>query len=196
MLPKNENEMHEAFTWVCKSFARRCCFVACWAGRSGQSSMTRREGHRVEYRRTVSASANALRWMLVVPSLGVGIGVAIFAAFISMDLLMRLCPADQVESGACMASWYGTATEISFALATALGAVLFVAVPSTVAPTRKFEVALLAFATGVCFVGYLNWPGMRFMPEAIAAVLGGGNACMHRWRARGVGRSGGCLPHR
>ena len=128
-----------------------------------------------------------LRWLLIIPSIGVGYLLAILAAMMSIDVLTRLCPTEQVVSGGCMASWYETAAQTSFALSVAIGAAVFVGLPAAIAPIKKVEVALLAFLIGLCVVVYgCSQIGMSFIPETAGAVLGGGLTCagVRRWWRR------------
>lgn len=115
-----------------------------------------------------------IRWLLTLPSAALG-WMAMFAAGFSMlALLQRLCPPELVVSGMCTASWYRSAETGAFALSAALGAALFIALPSLVAPAHRPRVAIAAWLLGCAWTTWLAVAvgGSIALPAAAAVASG------------------------
>ena len=117
---------------------------------------------------------NLLRWLLTVPLAYVGYVVTLLAVVLLTSLLRLLCPPELLVSGLCTASWYSSVEVGAFALSTALGAALFVALPTFVAPSHRPRVAGVAFVAGAAFaVWFLTQVGLGFIVPVCSAIATG-----------------------
>ena len=133
-----------------------------------------------------------VRWLLVVPSAALGwVGTAVTA--VGMDgLLNRLCPPELFISGMCMARWYPAAETVAHATAAAVGAGLFVALPTLLAPAHRRRVAVWAFAVGsLSATGLVAWLGSAIAVPFVAALVAG---LLMTWRFNPHPRRGWNLP--
>lgn len=119
-------------------------------------------------------TVTVIRWLLTIPSAALG-WMAMFAAGFSMlALLQRLCPPELVVSGMCTAAWYRSAETAAFALSAALGAALFVALPSLVAPAHRARVAGVAWLLGCVYTTWLAVAVGASVALPAAAAVGSG----------------------
>jgi hypothetical protein len=117
---------------------------------------------------------NLVRWLATAPLAFLGYVVALLAVVLLTSLLSRLCPPDLLVSGLCTASWYSSVEVGAFALSTALGAALFVALPVLVAPSHRSRVAAVAFIAGAAYaLWFLTQVGLGFLVPFCSAVASG-----------------------
>ncbi len=121
---------------------------------------------------------NTARWTLaVVLSPAVAYLLAFTVAAVLVATLTRFCPANLLVSGHCTAGWYPVAELIAFAVAVAIGAMVFVLLPFLLAPSHKARVASLALALGVAFTSWFTWQvGWSFVVPYATGVLAGSAA--------------------
>lgn len=89
-----------------------------------------------------------LRWILVAP---VSLAGYFIALFLGMGVIMSaeaLCPAQYLISETCFAPYMQTVEAVSFIFFPALAAALVVFLPSTIAPSYKFQTACVAYVAG------------------------------------------------
>jgi hypothetical protein len=118
----------------------------------------------------------ALRWLLAPCTAVVGYLVSVLGSALIATWIKRLwCPPAEMVSGACIAPWYHHAELAGIAVAVGLGAALFVALPTLVAPSHRSRVAWLAYAVGaVGMAGFVAQVGLSFWPPWLSAMLAGG----------------------
>ncbi|WP_088280334.1 hypothetical protein [Ideonella sp. A 288] len=116
----------------------------------------------------------ALRWVLTAPVAGIGYLAAVLFVVLLLSLLDRLCPPELMVSGQCGAAWYRPAEQAAFAVAGALGAALFVALPWWTAPAHQRRVAAAACALGAAWVTWvLVAVGSSFLLTFLSSVAAG-----------------------
>ena len=116
----------------------------------------------------------AIRWLATAPLAFVGYAVAVLLVVALTSLLKRLCPPELLVSGLCTASWYAAAEVTAFAISTAVGAALFVALPALAAPGHRVRVALVAFAVGSAYaIWFVSQVGLGFAVPFTSAVASG-----------------------
>jgi hypothetical protein len=114
----------------------------------------------------------ALRWLLVIPAGWAGWIVAALATMAADGLVPRLCPADEVVSGVCVAPWAPYAEKAIIAGGAGLAGALVVLFAALMAPAHRGAVAVLAFGAGLVAALY-----MAVMADAyaeLAAAVGAG----------------------
>jgi len=123
-----------------------------------------------------------IRWALVLLLAPLGYVAAVLLAILLTQLLVRLCPQHLLVSGMCTASWYTTAEVAAFAFATAVGAALWVVLPSLVAPAHRSRVAWVAFVLGAAYATwFMSQVGMGFAVPFACAVVSGAVAAVLVW---------------
>lgn len=116
----------------------------------------------------------ALRWIFALLMPAVGLVITALAAILLTEALDLVCPPELVVSGLCTASWYPASQQAAFAVASFLGAVVFVWLPAVTAPNFKPVVAWVAFAAGFAYGCLFLWEvGPSVLPSLGAAVAGG-----------------------
>lgn len=116
----------------------------------------------------------ALRWIFAPLVPVVGLATTVLAAILLTEALDLMCPPELVVSGLCTASWYPASQQVAFALASFLGALVFVWLPAVTAPKFKPVVAWVAFAAGLAYGCFFLWEvGPSVLPSLVAAVAGG-----------------------
>lgn len=121
----------------------------------------------------------ALRWVLVPLLAPLGYVVAVLTVILFTQLLRRTCPPEFVVSDACTAGWYPDAELGAIALATALGAAVWVTLPALAAPSRRNLVAWIAFACGVLFASWFTFQvGLGFAVPFGSALVAGAIAAL------------------
>jgi hypothetical protein len=118
---------------------------------------------------------NALRWLTVLVAPGLGYLVAFAGAAVLSEQLTRLCPPHLLVSGMCTAPWYPTAELAAISVAVGTGALLFVLLPTLVAPNNKPVVATSAFVLGTVATTWFTWQvGLSFLAPFLSALGVGG----------------------
>jgi hypothetical protein len=114
-----------------------------------------------------------LRWIAVAPAGVAGWYIAFLVGLGILDGATRLCPAESMVSGACVAPWFPFISKVIFCVSTALAAILVVLLPALVAPGHRFAVACVAFGVGVLFASYfvLYTDAVAEFVSAVAAGL-------------------------
>lgn len=104
-----------------------------------------------------SSRMYALRWILALLVPALGLAVTILGAALLTEALEVLCPPELMVSGRCSASWYRASEQAAYALASFVGALIFVSLPAVAAPAFKPAVARVAFGAGLAFAGFFLW---------------------------------------
>jgi hypothetical protein len=118
---------------------------------------------------------------MLVPLLApVGYVAAVLSVVVLTQLLRHMCPPEHVVSGMCTATWYSGAELAAFAIATALGAALWVVLPVLAAPAHRARVAWFAFALGAAFATWFtSQVGVGFaVPFGSALAVGAVSALL------------------
>jgi hypothetical protein len=111
-----------------------------------------------------------LRWVAVIPSAIGGWLIAFVVSLMLYRVANHLCPSEYFISGYCMAPWFRYVERAILFIGAALSAVLVVALPAFVAPSRRRTVAWSALCIGTVAAASIGWP----MPaELFAAVIAG-----------------------
>ena len=113
-----------------------------------------------------------VRWLAVVPAAFLAWHIAIFVGLALLAVLDALCPADQMVSGLCVASWYQGAEAGVFIFCAAFAAALLVSACTLVAPDHRGIVAWTTLALGILLATYLALETMAVW-EFVAAVTAG-----------------------
>jgi len=112
------------------------------------------------------------RWVMVVPAGVLSWYVALFAGVMAASALDHFCPADQMESGMCIAWWHRYAVDTIVIVFAAIAAFLVVLCATLAAPSHKLKVAWVAFSSGCVFALYAV-SQTKAVAAFIAAVLSG-----------------------
>jgi hypothetical protein len=133
----------------------------------------------METTRVVNAGENpggtllrVIRWFLVVP---ISVAAWYFALVVGLVLLTiahRLCPAEQVVSGMCVAPWFPVATRAAVSVGAALAAVLVMYACTFTAPTHRRLVAIVTFVAGAFVAVWMG--GTTGEYYAIAGAIAAG----------------------
>lgn len=115
----------------------------------------------------------ALRWLLVPISAAFGCWFGIALAVLLFSAFNSLCPADELVSGFCMASWFPPVEEGVQYAGAASGAALTVLLPYWLAPSHKRAVAMVAFALGAAYAIAFAATGFDAWPFAACAIATG-----------------------
>ena len=91
---------------------------------------------------------NVLRWICVIPASYLGYYIALVSGMAALALVESFCPGEAVVSGMCTAEYMRQTERILFVLFPGIAAVLFVLLPTLVAPSMKVAVALAFFTLG------------------------------------------------
>lgn len=118
------------------------------------------------------APPNLWRWIGVLPAALAGWLLGLATGLFLYGRLASLCPADQMVSGLCGASWYPLASQAVVCFGAALAAFLVVLLPSLVAPSHRITVAWVAFVSGAILAAVLAW--LAASPAELASALAAG----------------------
>lgn len=123
----------------------------------------------------MSSAFTLLRWLLVLPSVCLGIVSGYPVVIGLLVVAIKLCPSDQLVSGICIGSWFSYAEIGAYSVAAATGAALTVVLPALVAPSNRAHVALFAYLGGLLLIFSLYWGrgALMMLPFSIAALTGG-----------------------
>lgn len=113
-----------------------------------------------------------LRWLAVIPAAVLGWYIALLTGIILLDGVTSLCPAEQMISDLCGASWFRYAELAVFCFSAALAAFLVITFAVLVAPSQRIVVAWSMFMTGSFAAGYMAWY-TSVQEEFVAALVGG-----------------------
>jgi hypothetical protein len=114
------------------------------------------------------------RWLLVLP-LGVAGVVAGFAVAIALvSLATRVCPAEMLVSGMCVAPWYRFAEAAAYCVGAAVGAACAIGLPYLAAPSHKQHVALVALALGTVCAAWFMFGAGTSVALPFACAVGSG----------------------
>ncbi|WP_146187140.1 hypothetical protein [Novimethylophilus kurashikiensis] len=118
---------------------------------------------------------NNIRWLLTIPSAIGGWIVGILVTIVIYWLNDGLCPANYLLSDHCVyAPWTPAVQKSGLALGSLTSAFLGVLLPTLVAPTYRFRIAIAAYLMGLaCAVFYaVAAPSFFAMPATLAACSG------------------------
>jgi hypothetical protein len=113
-----------------------------------------------------------VRWVLMIPAVVVAWFVALFLGMAMLGGLTRMCPADQMVSGMCTASWYDDAAAAVVALGAAMAAVFIMIACTLIAPAHKRVVAVVTFAGGTLVAVGMGIPSGEYAALVAAVVAG------------------------
>jgi len=113
-----------------------------------------------------------LRWVAVLPAAYFGWVAAFLFGLVELRVLDSFCPADQWESGMCIASWYEQGFLVAECLAAAVAAFLVVIFAAIVAPAHRVAVSRAAYLVGAAFACYFSFSASLYWALALA-LLGG-----------------------
>ncbi|HEY5761904.1 MAG TPA: DUF2784 domain-containing protein [Rhodocyclaceae bacterium] len=122
-----------------------------------------------------------LRWGLLLPAALVGWYAALVAGMLLLALAERLCPAEAMVSGACVAPWFDSVSTAVFCFSTGLAAALIVLLPTLVAPRARPHVAWVVFGLGSVAAVLMGVTASAYAEMASAVVAG---ALMAIWLSR------------
>lgn len=109
-----------------------------------------------------------MRWIAVVPAALLGWWFVVLASVAIHAAVFRLCPADEVVSGACVAPWFSHFETGLLYGSAALSAIVVVVAATVTAPSSRPLVALLAFLLGVIAALLLGGPANETIVACIA----------------------------
>ena len=98
-----------------------------------------------------------VRWLTVLPAAIAGWYLALIIGLLAYSGVERLCPPDQMVSGACITPWFRYATGAVSALAAGLAAILVITLAALAAPTHRVIVIRSAFVAGLLVASYMLW---------------------------------------
>ena len=113
------------------------------------------------------------RWIMVIPSAYVGWYSVLIIGIGFYQLGISFCPENEMDSGICVANWWMIYEKIIFVLFAGLSAMSAVTIPTYVAPSYKYQVAIIAFLIGVILAIWFASIGGLWL-ELSAAILFGG----------------------
>jgi hypothetical protein len=119
-----------------------------------------------------STMTRGLRWLLVPVSAFVVWAATLLLGLAGVNVVDSFCPPQEMVSGACIAPWHQPAIEALIIVCAGLAAFGIVVVAALVAPVHKLRVAVVAFACGALFAGYLAQSGDAWGPFLSAGTGG------------------------
>ena len=121
---------------------------------------------------------------MVLPAAYFGWWLALVAGIALHNGATALCPADQLDSGACLAPWFPWVEGSIFVFCAGLAAALVVLFATLMAPAKRHRVAWIVFAAGALFAGYLGFaiPAPKESAAALTAGLATASLITRRLR--------------
>ncbi len=113
-----------------------------------------------------------IRWVLMPVACIAAWHVAFFIGLLILSGAESLCPADQMESGMCMAPWWNSVEKAIVCFGTGLAGVLVVVAGFFVAPAARGVVAWLALGIGSIVALWMAAAGSAWA-EAVSAIAAG-----------------------
>jgi len=98
-----------------------------------------------------------IRWLAVLPAAIAGWYLALIIGLLAYSGVEKLCPPEQMVSGACIAPWFRYATGAISALGAALAAILVITLAALAAPSHRVIVIRSAFVAGLLVASYMLW---------------------------------------
>lgn len=135
-----------------------------------------------------------LRWALALAATPLLFGGLILLGILLTRAMASVCPEEEVISGLCIHRWYDLGLEGIGYLCSAVMGFGTVLLTASAAPSRKWEVARVAFVLGAAYSVYVWISGIPIMWIVMAGVGGitGLIVSKRRWAAAygsGRGRS-------
>jgi len=130
-----------------------------------------------------------LRWLAIPPAIVAAWALAVLLGFGLRDVAMSFCPAEDMVSGMCMASWYRYVEGGIIIGCAAIAAALVLAVSVLLAPSHRVAVATVVLGGGVAvafYMAYMSGAWDSFGGAVLAGVIAW--FAMQRWpkmRAKG-----------
>lgn len=112
-----------------------------------------------------------LRWLLLIPAAVLGWYVGVLVAITVYEVGDGFCPAAQVVSGMCHASWFGVFSDVALVLGSSVCGALVVLFPTLMAPYGRIRVAWMAYVCGLLGSAYFLLEGL-WLPVLVAASAG------------------------
>jgi len=111
-----------------------------------------------------------IRWLLILPAAIVAWFVALFTCIALHQGIEALCSLGQKERGGCYEPWFWVFSRVLPEFGAALAAALVLIACTLVAPARKRQVAIAAFAIGAVVAIIMGWGHVA--PIAAAIISG------------------------
>ncbi len=89
-----------------------------------------------------------LRWLLTIPLWMTGILLWVLVTTALQGIALRFCPPELVLSDTCATDWYAVLDQIGLSVGAAAGALAMVALPTCIAPSDRYRVAVVFFSLG------------------------------------------------
>ncbi|MGB4117590.1 MAG: hypothetical protein WBK51_13705 [Polaromonas sp.] len=123
-----------------------------------------------------------LRWLAIPPAIVAAWVLAILLGFGLRDVAVRFCPAEDMVSGMCIASWYQYVERSIIVGCAAIAAALILAVSVVLAPSHRVTVATVVLSGGLAAAFYMAYMSGAW-DSFCGAVLAGFIAwfAMQRW---------------
>lgn len=129
-----------------------------------------------------------LRWLAIPPAIFAAWSLAILLGFGLRDVAIRFCPAEDMVSGMCMASWYRFVEGGVIVGCAGIAAALILAVSVLLAPSHRVTVASVVLGGGVAvafYMAYMSGAWGSFGGAVLAGVIAW--FAMQRWAKMRVG---------
>ncbi len=98
-----------------------------------------------------------LRWLVIPPAIAAAWLLAILLALGLREVVIRFCPAEDMVSGLCMASWYRYVDGGIILGGAGIAAALILAVSVLLAPSHRVAVASVVLVGGVAAAFYMAY---------------------------------------
>lgn len=113
-----------------------------------------------------------IRWLLIFPVAIIAWYSCLIFGFVFMHLLNYFCAPEFMESGYCIAKWYGVAEDVLVAFFASLSAILIVTSSTLLAPCNKKTVAIISFILGFIVACYMAYHTKAWLVLAAVSFAG------------------------
>jgi hypothetical protein len=110
--------------------------------------------------------------MLLLPAAVLAWYVALLAGLALHGFLDRLCPADQLVSGYCIAPWFRVAEQAAVCFGAGLAAVLILVACTVLAPAHRRQVSIAVYVLGAVVACRMGFAVQQFAALAAALIAG------------------------
>jgi hypothetical protein len=137
---------------------------------------------------------SALRWLAIGPAVLAVWWLTILVGIGLLDVAIRYCPAEELVSGMCTASWYRYVEGAVIAGCAGFAAALIVAASAVMAPSHRLPVASVVLAGGIVIALYMALTTQEWSSFAAAVLAGAIAWLVVFWWLRKAGASGSVQP--
>jgi hypothetical protein len=116
--------------------------------------------------------ATQMRWLAVLPAAIAGWYLALIIALLLHSGVESLCPADQIDSGMCVAPWFPYASHAISAFGAGLAAVLIITFAVLAAPAHRVLVSRATLVGGLIVSSYMLLETSALVEFASAVTFG------------------------